>query len=768
MDIYREESRSIGDRVQDLLSRMNLDEKIAQLGSVMAAPLTEKGKFSSAKASGIINNGMGQISAPARSSGLPARELATFNNDIQKYLVEKTRLGIPAIIHEECLNGFRAKGATIFPQNIGLASTWDPELIGKITDIVRRQMRATGIHQGLAPVVDVARDPRWGRVEETFGEDPFLDSAMAIAYVKGLQSEDIRKGVIATLKHFAGHGLPERGLNCAPSHIPNRLFREVYLYPFERAVKEAGVLSVMNAYHEIDGVPCAASEELLTSILREEWGFDGIVVSDYYAIRQLITAHRIASAPGDAAALALKAGIDAELPYSDCYARPLQEQVEKGKVPLYLIDRAVSRILAMKFKIGLFEDPYVEPEAAAVVMDTGEHRKLAFEAACKSIVLLKNEVNTLPLKKNIKTIAVIGPSAASQRNLMGDYTFPASYGYQREYDSLGRIVNIKWFNDDYHGDRVVSGSVISLLEGIKARVDKGTQVIYARGCDINGTSEEGFGEAVKAARAAEVAVVVVGGKSGMQPDCTSGEMRDRSELCLPGVQENLIKAVYETGTPVVVVLVTGRPQTLKWIAEIPAVVEAWLPGEEGGTAVAAVLFGDYNPGGKLPISFPETEGQIPVYYAHKPSGKKDPVWGDYVDSSAQPLFEFGYGLSYTTFEFSNLAIKPARITEDGEVTIKVNVKNTGKLAGDEVAQLYINDVAATLTRPVKELKGFQRVHLKPAESQTVEFNLPARLLSFYNMNYRRVVEPGIFKVMVGRSSEDILLEGEFEVYSTSA
>jgi beta-glucosidase len=764
MNVYLDSTRSTGDRVEDLLSRMNLEEKIAQLGSITPSPLMENNRFSADKAAGIIGNGMGQISAAARSSGLKARELAVLNNEIQKHLVENTRLGIPAIVHEECLSGFRANGATIFPQNIGLASTWEPELIGRITGTIRQQMRATGIHQGLAPVVDIVRDPRWGRVEETFGEDPYLDAAMAVAYVKGLQGDDISRGVIATLKHFAGHGLPERGLNCAPSHIPPRLFREVYLYPFERAVKEGGVLSVMNAYHEIDGVPCAASEELLTDILRGEWGFDGIVVSDYFSIRQLMTVHRITSDGGEAAALSLKAGIDSELPAYDCYARPLKDMVENGKVPMALIDRAVSRILEMKIRLGLFDNPYVDPEAAPAVIDTAKQRELALEAARKSIVLLKNEAKTLPLAKDLKTVAVIGPSAASQRNLLGDYTFPSGYGYQFEMDEHSRTVTIRWFDEAYRGDKVASPAVVSLLEGIKSKVGGNTRVIYARGCEINDTSEEGFAAAVEAARSADVAVVAVGGRSGMLPECTCGEMRDRVELGLPGVQEKLVRAVYETGTPVVLVLVNGRPYTLKWMAEkIPAIIEAWMPGEEGGTALADVLFGDYNPGGKLPITFPEREGQIPIYYARKPSGRKGPVWGDYVDGSARPLYEFGYGLSYTTFEFTDLSISPARIPTDGEVTIKLTVRNTGNRAGDEVVQLYINDIVASVTRPVKELKGFRRIHLGPGQSDTVTFVLPAELLAFYNLDMKRVVEPGIFRVMVGRSSEDILLEGEFEV-----
>ncbi len=361
---------NIQNKVKALISKMTLAEKVAQLGSTFATPLIENGKFAPAKAAAALKNGIGHISAPAMNANLPLREVAILINAIQKYLVEKTKLGIPAIIHEECLNGFRARGATIFPQNIGLASTWEPDLIGRITQVIRQQMRATGVHQGLAPVLDVTRDPRWGRVEETFGEDPYLVARMGVAYIRNLQGDDIKQGIVATTKHFAGHGLPEGGLNCAPSHIPPRLFREVYLYPFEKAVKEAGILSVMNAYHEIDGIPCGASEELLTGILRDEWGFDGVVVSDYFAIAQLSSIHKIAADLSDAAALALNAGLDVELPFTNAYGKPLLEAVKKGKVKMATLDLSVSRVLTMKFKLGLFDNPYVNPEATEKVIDT--------------------------------------------------------------------------------------------------------------------------------------------------------------------------------------------------------------------------------------------------------------------------------------------------------------------------------------------------------------------------------------------------------------
>ncbi len=760
MEIYKDSSQSIDARTKDLISRMTLDEKIAQIGGIWSYEVIEAGKFSPKMAGSLIENGIGQICRPGVSTGLPPKDMAELINGIQKFLTENTRLGIPALVHEECLNGFMAKTATIFPQIIGIASTWEPELVNKMTRVTREKMMAVGVRQGLSPVLDVVRDPRWGRVEETFGEDPYLIAKMGIAYVKGLQGDDLQNGVVATLKHFVGYGLPEGGLNWAPAHIPPRLLREVYLYPFKEAIKEGGALSVMNAYHEIDGIPCGASTELLTDILRKEWGFEGIVVSDYYAVENLQSYHRIATDKANAARLALTAGIDIELPRHDCYAQPLKEQVEKGVVSNTLLDRAVSRILRLKFMLGLFDNPYVKSEEAARVFDLPEHRKLALETARKSIVLLKNKDNILPLNKNIKTIAIIGPNADVQRNLLGDYTYPAHIEITI---MAAEATGAQSPAPDERADHVTV-PVVTILEGIKAKVGKDTKIMYAAGCEYNSMSKDGFHEAVKAAKAADVAIVVVGGKSGLTPDCTCGEMRDSAEIRLPGVQDELVRAIYETGTPVVLILVDGRPLVLGWIVEkIPAIIEAWLPGEEGGNAVADVIFGDYNPGGKLPISFPAKVGQIPVYYGHKPSAGRSQFWGDYVDADTSPAFEFGYGLSYTTFNFTNLRIEPKRIALTGKTSVMVDVENTGGKAGEEVVQLYINDVVARITRPVKELRGFKRIALEPGETKAVEFELPAEVLGFYDKDMKFIVEPGIFKVMIGRSSKDIVLKGDFEV-----
>jgi beta-glucosidase len=763
MDIFRDASEPIERRVADLLSRLTLAEKIAQLGSLYADELLEAKEFSDSKAGEWLTNGIGHISAIGRTSGFKARELAAFSNAIQRYLIEKTRLGIPALIHEECLNGFRARGSAIFPQNIGLAATWNRALVQQMTSLIRRQMRATGVHQGLAPVLDVARDPRWGRMEETFGEDPFLVAEMGLAYIRGLQGSGAAAGVAATVKHFVGHGLSEGGLNCAPAQIPPRLLKDVYLYPFEKAIKRAGTLSLMHAYHELDGLPCGASSELLTDLLRHEWGFAGLVVSDYYAIGQLLTVHHICADIDEAAATALSAGIDLELPKTHAFGSPLQHQVESGRVPIALVDRAVERVLRLKFQLGLFEQPYVEA-AGPIDLDTPADRRLALEIACQSIVLLKNEKQRLPLAKTIRSLAVIGPSADSLRNLLGDYTFPAGAGYELASNPQNGQVEVVWKDREMLEGRIAAPAIISVLEGIRQTVDTATQVLYARGCEINGGDTSGFDEALRAARSAEAAVVVVGGISGMLPQCTSGEMRDSLSLTLPGVQAELVSAVLATGTPLILVIISGRPLVLGRLAnQLEAIIQAWLPGEEGGRAVAAVLFGEYNPGGKLPVSLPSAAGQLPVYYGHKPSGGRSSLWGDYADGPVNPAFEFGWGLSYTSFSFEHLEIQPRRITAAGEISVKLDVTNTGTRAGDEVVQLYIQDVVASLTRPVQQLKGFERVHLLPGQTQTVSLRLPAQELAFCGRDMQPVIEPGLFRVMVGNSSHNILLEDQFEV-----
>jgi len=739
--------KTVTQSVSDLLSRMTLEEKVAQLGSIHAHRLLENGQFSREKAQELLRNGIGQITRIAGGVNMKPEKAAEIGNEIQKFLREETRLGIPAMIHEECLSGFTAWGATVFPQAIGMSSTFDPDIIYQVTSAIRKQMRALGAHQGLSPVLDIPRDPRWGRTEETFGEDPYLVSRMASAYIKGLQGEDFESGIIATAKHFPAYGISEGGRNLAPARASERELREVFLFPFEVAVREARAGSVMNAYHEIDGIPCAASRFFLTKILREEWGFQGLVVSDYEAIRMLENFHRVAESTQEAAIKALEAGIDIELPDADCYGEPLLLAVQEGLISEEVINESVRRILEVKSLLRLKEREAIEidPQKVKESFDTPQDRELSREVARKSMVLLKNE-GILPLKKDSGTIAVIGPNAHSTRNLHGDYSYTVHIPSVR-----------KWKGEEITEEDAVE--TISVLEGIKNKVSANTKVLYAQGCDLLDTSGDGFEEALKIAAQSEVIIAVMGENSGLFKTSISGEGSDRVDLDLPGRQKELLQALRKTGKPLILVLVNGRPLSIKWEKEnIPAILEAWYPGEEGGNAIADVLFGDYNPGGKLPISFPQSVGQIPVYYNRKPSS-----FNDYINTDAQPLFPFGHGLSYTKFSYSDLKITPPQVKSLEGVKISFKVKNTGSRAGDEVVQLYIHDRVASVERPVKELKGFKRFTLQADEEKEIIFTLFPEQLAFYDEFMRLTVEPGVFEVMVGSSSEDIRLSGEFEV-----
>jgi beta-glucosidase len=745
--IYQDPACSVAERIQDLLARMALAEKIAQLGSCWVYNLQdEQQAFSEDRAVSLLAQGIGQITRLGGESKLEPQDTAKLSNAIQSYLVKHTRLGIPAIVHEECCSGYMALGATCFPQIIGLASTWAPELAEQMTAIIRTQMRAVGAHQGLAPVLDVARDPRWGRVEETFGEDPLLAAQMGVSYVRGLQGASLREGVMATGKHFLGHGISEAGMNCTPVHIGPRELFDVFLMPFQAVIQVSAIGSMMNAYSELDGVVVAASRAIMTDLLRNELGFDGLVVSDYDAIRVLHKYHRVASDQAQAASLALHAGIDVELPLTEYYGAPLLQAVETGLISESSVDTAVERILRKKFELGLFENPFVEVECVLSAYDTPGQRQLARQIAEQSIVLLKNDNDVLPLHKTIKSIAVIGPNADQTRAFFGDYSYPAHIG-DPQGSTLGRSLQAK-----------------TVLEAIRAQVSPETRVLYAPGCAINTDDRSGFDEALKTAREAEVIVLVLGDRSGLKIDCTCGESRDSADLLLPGVQQELVEAMTALGKPTVVVLINGRPLAISWIAEhSPAIVEAWLPGEEGGNAIAGVLFGDVNPGGKLTMTWPRSVGQVPIYYNHKPSGGRSQWHTDYVSLSVKPLFPFGHGLSYTRFEYANLRIEPGQTTVDGHVTISIDLKNVGARAGDEVVQLYVCDEIASVPRPVKELKGFKRVHLARGESRTIMFDLPIALCAFYDEAIQLVVEPGTMQVMIGSSADDIRLNGSFEI-----
>ena len=762
-ELYRDASQPIEVRVNDLLARMTLEEKAAQLGSAWVYEMLSAMQFDPEKAAKLMQHGLGQITRVGGASSLAPADGARVANDIQRYLVEETRLGIPAIVHEECCSGYMARNATCFPQIIGLASSWEPELTEAMAAVVREQMRAAGAQQGLSPVLDVTRDPRWGRVEETFGEDPYLVSQMGVSFVRGLQGDNWQEGVVATAKHFVGYGMPEGGLNWAPAHIAPRELRETYLLPFETAVKEANLQSVMNAYHDLDGVPCAASKELLDTILRQEWGFDGIVVSDYFAVDQIQHSHNLSRTKSESAQIALEAGIDIELPSTDCYGAPLIAAVAEGNLDLAVIDRSVGRMLKMKFMLGLFENPYVDAEAATAVFDTTAQRRLARTIAQKSIVLLKNENDLLPLDKEVESIAIIGPQADNVRHLLGDYAYPCHIETLQEMAQAGKnVFNTPIPNSVELVDNFVP--INPILKAIKAKVSTGTAVHYAQGCGVSGHDRSGFAEAVVAAERSDVAVLFVGGKSGLTDDCTTGEARDRADIELTGVQNELVEAIVATGKPVVVVLINGRPLSTNWIAEhVPAIVEAWLPGEEGAEAVAEVLFGDFNPGGKLPISIPRHTGQIPVYYGHKPSGGRSHWKITYVEHSNTPLFPFGFGLSYTTFKLDNLQLPQTAFQSGESITVRVDICNEGDFAGEEVVQLYTHDVVATVTRPIKELKGFKRVRLEPGESKTITFTLYANQLGFYNQSMDYVLEPGDIQIMVGTSSQDLPLSATVQL-----
>jgi beta-glucosidase len=760
---YRDPAHPIDRRVDDLLARMTLDEKLAQLGCVWSTQLVADDRFSPARAGELLAHGTGHITRIGAATGLRPAESAAFANEIQRFLIEQTRLGIPAIIHEESVAGLTARDATQFPHAIGLASTWNPALLEALGRVIRAQMLAVGARQTLAPVLDIARDPRWGRTEETYGEDPYLASRLGVAYVRGVQGDDLRHGVAATGKHFIGYGFSEGGMNHAPVHLGARELREVYARPFEAAIREAGLASMMNAYNEVDGLPCAGAAAILDELLRGALGFDGVVVADYYAVVLLYTFHHVAADRGAAARQALTAGLDVELPQLDCYGAPLRDEVRRRGVALALVDRSVRRLLRLKFALGLFEEPYVDAAAAARVYQTPEQRALARRIAQESIVLLKNAGDLLPLDPNVARLAVIGPCADDVRLLQGDYSYPTHLEiiykhFTRQHaadatDILPAAEAVAFHPGPYFVP------MVSPLAGIRAAVSPHTTVVYAKGCEIDGSDTSGIAAAVEAARRADVAIVAVGGKSGLMPDCTSGEFRDASNLGLTGVQQQLVEAVVATGTPTVVVLINGRVFALPWIAEyVPAVVEAWLPGEEGGNAIADVLFGAVNPAGRLPVSMPRAVGQVPVYYNHKSGGGRSQMLGDYTDLAATPLFPFGHGLSYTRFEYADLAVTPSHPTPTTALHIALRVANCGARAGDEVVQLYVRDVVASVTRPVKQLAGFVRLHLQPGESRRVRFILDPSQLAFFDADMHFIVEPGAFHLAVGSSADDVRVE----------
>ncbi len=764
-DTWRDESISPAERAKALLDAMTLDEKLAQLGCVWSTALVDDDAFCADKARSLLSQGVGEITRIGGGSGLRPAEVASFTNEIQRFLRDETRLGIPALVHEESCAGFLARDATQFPQAIGMASTWDPALVERVGQVIREQMVAVGARHTLAPVLDVARDPRWGRVEETLGEDPYLIARLGVAYVRGVQGEDLREGVAATGKHFLGYGFSEGGLNHAPAHIGARELREVFAAPFAAAIAEAGLATVMNAYNEVDGLPCAGSRAILDDLLRGELGFEGLVVADYFSVALLERFHRVAGSLAEAARRALEAGLDMELPQADGYGAPLREGLRNGDVDEAWVDRSTLRVLRLKFDLGLFETVLVDAERAPEVFDTPQQRALARAAGRRSIVLLRNDGDLLPLSPDTARLAVIGPAAHDVRLLQGDYHYPAHL--EMMYAAGGSTQGIAPHPDD-GGFRAgpYYPETVTPLDGIRAAVSDGCEVRHAAGCEISGDERRGLDEARDLAGWADVAIVCVGGRSGLSADCTTGEFRDASDLGLTGLQQELVEVIVATGTPTVVVLVSGRVHAIPWIAEhVPAVLEAWVPGEEGGAAIADLLFGVEAPSGRLPVSLPRSVGQVPAYYNHKSGGGRSMMLGDYIDGSPKPLFPFGHGLSYTEFAYTDLEIEPASVPADGEVRIALQVGNTGDRAAEEVVQLYLRDPVASLTRPVKQLAGFARVALEPGATRRVTFTLDPGQLAFYDEAMELAVEPGEVEVHVGASSEDLRLEGAFAITS---
>lgn len=744
--IYKDPKAGIDERVEDLLSRMTLEEKIAQMN------MNGMGEYRQ------LPYGAGVVESPFIS----VQEIARMSAETKRYAREHTRLGIPPIQIGECLHGQLAMGATIFPQAIAQGSTWNPALVERMASAIALEASASGVDQALSPLFDLAREPRYGRTEECFGEDPYLVARMGTAFVEGMQGKaeytrahGIAPGkLMCTAKHFAGYSVPAGGVNLGPASLGEREMRTLHLYPFERAVKEANVCAVMPSYNEVDGITAHSNRWLLTDVLRGEWGFSGYIFTDYGGLSQLHNFHHVAADASEAAVMGINAGVDLEAARPDAYAR-LSDLVKAGKVKEEQIDAAVRRILRAKFMAGLFDKPYPDPERLSEVVHRPEHVALALEVAQESAVLLKNDSALLPLDASkLKSLAVIGPNADQVQ--YGDYT------YTRD-----------------------NRSGVTILQGLRDRLGSRVQINYAKGCNITGSDRSGIAAAVEAASKSDVAVVVLGetsvilsglgwgvglGENEPRDPFVSGEGYDLTSLDPPGVQRELLQAVCATGKPVVLVMVHGRPWSIDWEKDhVPAILEAWYPGEQGGNAIAGILLGDVNPSGRLNCSVPRSVGHLPVTYDYKPSarginresGTPERPGRDYVFSSPAPLFAFGHGLSYTTFEYSDLKIDNNASAKT--VKVSVNVHNTGSRDGKEVVQLYVNDCVSSVTTPQKMLKGFEKIELKAGEQKTVTFDLPYDELALWNASMQRVVEPGEFVVMIGRSAEDIALSGSFVV-----
>jgi len=714
-------------KVNDLLRRMTVDEKVRQLCSMMIGPKEKESTDSDIYSPETLHKhfgsaGVGFISRSVMD--MDANAGTEFTNLVQRVAAEDTRLGIPPLIDGEGLRGLRANGSCIFPTAIAMGATWDPDLVHKVAVIVGQEAHSRGIRRVLAPVLDLARDPRHGRTEESYGEDPFLAARLGVAFVKGLQSQD----VVATPKHFIANFVGEGGRDSGDIEVSERALRELYFVPFKAAVMEGGALGLMCAYNSFDGVPCALSRWLLTDVLRGEWGFQGVVSSDWGAIADSITDLHAAATTGEVARRALLAGMDVEAPRLDVYSGSLTEEVKSGRCKQEVLDESVRRVLRLKFRLGLFDKRYNDANRATKTADAGTHRQTALQVATRSIVLLKNDHSVLPLEPSLKSIAVIGPNAHEVR--MGGYTPDV-------------------FN------------AVSPLKALQNLLGSSAAIRYAKGCELTGNSTDGFAEAVTAARNSEAILIFAGGGSE-----TAGESRDRADLDLTGKQEALIDAIIAVGKPVVVVLISGGPVTMtRWIKKVDSVLMAWYPGEEGGNAIAQILTGACNPSGHLPITFPQFTGQLPMPYNHRPYGRAGStleVPGVSDSVRYNPQFPFGYGLSYTTFDYSNLDIKPRRMSRNGTVQISVTVSNLGSRSGEDVVQLYLSLSSCRITQPVQRLCAFKRISLAAGASQAVTFILGRNELAFLNEQLKPEVNIGSYSILAGTSSQDGL-RASFEV-----
>lgn len=772
MEKYKNPSLSAEERTQDLLSRMTLEQKIDQLTCLVTIEpeIPDFKKY--------VPAGIGHVGAFTTASCV--EKIAEYVYQLQKFLTQETELGIPALIHCEASAGAQFTEADVFPSAIAQASTFEPELIGRMAEIIRRQMLEVGFRQALSPVVDIARDPRWGRVTETYGEDAALTSAMASAFVKGIQTDDLREGIAATAKHYVGHGITEGGINMGRNMVSARDLKEIHCKPFQSAITEAGMRGVMCSYCSMNGEPVVASQTLLTDILRDEMGFEGIVVSDYVAVDRLVDPFCVTDSFEEAGKLAIKAGLDVEYPRPKGFTYAMKEAVAAGELSMEVIDRAVKRVLKLKFELGLFENPYPNIEALKKTLHCKETETLNEELASKSFILLKNEHKLLPLSRNIKKIAVLGPHGDNVRSYFGTFSYPAALDMSLAREEDGQV-----FEEPGLIVYDIEQSYVGQIREVSPRIGKrirrefpvvrslyhalleylpDSQVVYAQGINCAGSDVAGMEEALRAAADADVVILTLGGKNGWGITSTVGEGVDSTDIDLPGRQEEFARRVYELHKKTVVLHFDGRPLSNAYVAShFDAILEVWQPGVMGGQALCKTLFGESNPGGRLPVTAARNAGQLPVYYG-LPRGSGYVAAGHtgmirnkngYINDTAYPLYYFGHGLSYTTFHYSDARIDRTKVTAKDVMNISVAVENTGDVAGDEVVQLYFTDQTASMVRPTMELAGFKRIFLKPGEKKEVTFQMRVSQMAFLNRDNQWVVEKGAVTFSLGASCADI-------------